>query len=282
MISSSSSTHNLGIDIRNLGTMSNFNIKNNIIVNNGNVGFLQVMNNNVNGLYIDNNILYNNANSDNPVISGSNYEFSGNIKANPLFVSSSDFHLQSQNSPAINNGVNVGLTKDYEGSSVPKGSAPDIGAYEYGSSVPVCTCASDGDVCTTDICQNNVCQHIQINNCCTSSSQCGSGQTCTGNACVVTSNPPTSTTGKVYYVATNGKDTNSGTSISSPFATINQAWSMVSAGDTIYVRGGTYTYSMIGETVLSGKSGTAGKMINILNYPEEKPIIDFSSNTFTF
>jgi hypothetical protein len=55
-----------------------------------------------------------------------------------------------------------------------------------------------------------------------------------------------------YYVSTTGSNNNSGT-LSSPFATINKAWSMVSAGDIIYVRGGTYTYAMMGQTVLSGK-----------------------------
>ena len=53
--------------------------------------------------------------------------------ANPLFVSSSssDFHLQAT-SPAINAGVDVGLTTDYAGRTVPFGVAPDIGAYEAG------------------------------------------------------------------------------------------------------------------------------------------------------
>ncbi len=54
------------------------------------------------------------------------------LNADPLFVSTSDFHLQL-GSPAINAGVDVGLTSDYEGKHVPRGSAPDIGAYEYQS-----------------------------------------------------------------------------------------------------------------------------------------------------
>lgn len=83
-----------------------------------------------------------------------------------------------------------------------------------------------------------------------------------------------------YYVSTTGSNNNSGT-LSSPFATINKAWSMVSAGDIIYVRGGTYTYAMMGQTVLSGKSGTAGNLITITNYPGESPVINFSSSTFT-
>ena len=41
-----------------------------------------------------------------------------------------DFHLSS-GSPAINAGVDVGLTSDSEGKAVPYGAAPDIGAHEY-------------------------------------------------------------------------------------------------------------------------------------------------------
>jgi hypothetical protein len=41
-----------------------------------------------------------------------------------------DFTLQ-KTSPCIDTGTDVGLTQDFEGNSVPQGSAPDIGAYEY-------------------------------------------------------------------------------------------------------------------------------------------------------
>ncbi|MFC1615314.1 MopE-related protein [Patescibacteria group bacterium] len=74
----------------------------------------------------DYNILYNN---------GVNYFGSGSqgansINTNPLFVNpaSHDFHLQST-SPAINAGVNVGLTEDFDGNAIVGN--PDIGAYEY-------------------------------------------------------------------------------------------------------------------------------------------------------
>lgn len=53
-------------------------------------------------------------------------------ESDPKFVSVSggDFHLQ-YNSPAINAGTDVGFTQDNEGNSVPQGSAPDIGAFEF-------------------------------------------------------------------------------------------------------------------------------------------------------
>ena len=60
----------------------------------------------INGLHTDNNILYNNANNNDPVFTGNsvgNYEFLNNQKVDPLFVSSTDFHLQAT-SPAIGKG----------------------------------------------------------------------------------------------------------------------------------------------------------------------------------
>ena len=42
-----------------------------------------------------------------------------------------------------------------------------------------------------------------------------------------------------YFVATNGSDSNSGTS-DKPFATVGKAQSKVMAGDTVYIRQGTY------------------------------------------
>jgi hypothetical protein len=60
--------------------------------------------------------------------------------SDPKFVNlgGEDFHLQA-GSPAINKGVNLGYTKDYEDHAVPIGAAPDIGAYEYGQTVPDAT-----------------------------------------------------------------------------------------------------------------------------------------------
>ena len=54
-----------------------------------------------------------------------------NITADPLFVSTSDFHLKST-SPCINAGIATGLsfiTTDYDGQAI--SDPPEIGAYEY-------------------------------------------------------------------------------------------------------------------------------------------------------
>lgn len=62
-----------------------------------------------------------------------NYIASGNITSNPLFKSSTDFHLQSA-SPCINAGLDVSAItggKDFHGASR-YGAAYDIGAFEYG------------------------------------------------------------------------------------------------------------------------------------------------------
>jgi uncharacterized repeat protein (TIGR02059 family) len=81
-----------------------------------------------------------------------------------------------------------------------------------------------------------------------------------------------------YYISPNGNDSNSGT-IDSPFFTLNKAWSVVQAGDIIYVRGGVYRFSS--RQTLSGKSGTSSNMIKIWAYPGEKPVFTKSSSFTT-
>jgi hypothetical protein len=86
-------------------------------------------------------------------------------------------------------------------------------------------------------------------------------------------------TGKTYYVSPNGSDSSGDGSISKPYYSLETAWSHVSAGDTIYMRGGNYRYT---DTInLEGRSGTSSNYINIWNYPGEKPIINYSGVAFT-
>ena len=79
-----------------------------------------------------------------------------------------------------------------------------------------------------------------------------------------------SLSGTRYYVSPGGKDSNAG-SLSQPFFTLNKAWTVVAAGDIIYVRGGTYSYTS--QQRLTGKNGTAANLIKIWAYPGETPVI---------
>jgi hypothetical protein len=119
----------------------NINIKNNISYATGttNLFYVQAETTDNSGLVFDYNLWY--GGSATPFIWGaSSYSFanyktassqdSHSINSDPLFVSTSDFHLQSS-SPAINAGVDIGLVSDYENNFVFKGIAPDMGAYEY-------------------------------------------------------------------------------------------------------------------------------------------------------
>jgi hypothetical protein len=91
---------------------------------------------------IKNNLLYNNSVNNTEYSQGSvdttdlasaGFNISGTINADPKFVTpGSDFHLQST-SPAVNTGINDGVTADLDGTPRPQGSAYDIGAYEYGT-----------------------------------------------------------------------------------------------------------------------------------------------------
>lgn len=75
--------------------------------------------------------------------------------------------------------------------------------------------------------------------------------------------------GTSRYVSTSGNDTNAGT-LASPWQTIRHAVSAVSAGDTIYIRAGTYHEHSVNIT----RSGTANNYITMMPYQSESVIID--------
>lgn len=88
--------------------------------------------------------------------------------------------------------------------------------------------------------------------------------------------------GAVYYVATDGNDSNAG-SQAKPFATLKKANAVVAPGDTVWVRGGTYylrdtTYARndgMSAGILLNRSGESdSKRIHYLAYPGELPIFD--------
>jgi hypothetical protein len=87
-----------------------------------------------------------------------------------------------------------------------------------------------------------------------------------------------------YYIATNGSNSATG-AISQPFATLQKGNEVAVAGDTIYIRGGTYsitTPSNSGAGITITKSGTSdSKRIYFWAYPGEIPVFDFSKMTIS-
>jgi hypothetical protein len=78
-------------------------------------------------------------------------------------------------------------------------------------------------------------------------------------------------TGTAYYVATTGSDSYDGTE-DYPFQTIQKAADKVKAGDTVYIKAGTYY-----EKVTITASGTAGNYITFLPYGDGDVVIDGQS-----
>jgi len=77
-----------------------------------------------------------------------------------------------------------------------------------------------------------------------------------------------SSAGAVYYVATNGNDANAGTE-TQPWRTIGKAARTLVAGDTVYIKAGTYR-----ERVVPLNSGSAGNFITYAAYPGHTVTID--------
>jgi hypothetical protein len=78
-----------------------------------------------------------------------------------------------------------------------------------------------------------------------------------------------------YYVATNGSDSNNG-SQAAPFKTFERAIAPLQPGDTLYIRGGTYTDQINLQD--SNKSGRAGAYITIAGYPGETVILQHAGD----
>lgn len=114
----------------------------------------------------------------------------------------------------------------------------------------------------------------------TSGSSSGVSNTGSGNSGVSSSTGSTSSStspntssaslvASAHYVSTSGNDANAGTS-TSPWRTIQHAANAASAGDTVYVRAGTYN-----ESVTVNVSGSAsGGYVTFQNYPGETAIVD--------
>ena len=84
-----------------------------------------------------------------------------------------------------------------------------------------------------------------------------------------------------FFVSTIGSDNNPG-SKEQPFKTLNKAWSVISTGDTIFLRAGKYSNAIMpATTYFRNKNGTSTDPIVITNYQNEKPVLDYSDATFT-
>ncbi|WP_254512317.1 right-handed parallel beta-helix repeat-containing protein [Anatilimnocola floriformis] len=91
--------------------------------------------------------------------------------------------------------------------------------------------------------------------------------------------------GHSWYVAPAGDDTAAG-DLEHPFASITRAQKSAAAGDTVYLRGGTYkptdadvvqTRGIFAHLFVLDKSGERDKPITYSAYREERPVFDCSS-----
>jgi MYXO-CTERM domain-containing protein len=81
-----------------------------------------------------------------------------------------------------------------------------------------------------------------------------------------------------FYVAPTGSDSAAGT-MAAPFATMQKGHDSASAGDTVWLRGGTYKPTKQIKLSNSGQSDT--NRIKFFAYTGEKPVIDFSGYVST-
>jgi parallel beta-helix repeat protein len=83
-----------------------------------------------------------------------------------------------------------------------------------------------------------------------------------------------------YFISslTGNDNTNTGLSVSSPFATIQKAADLTNPGDTVFVMNGTYTNVCNQCLVVTvTRPGTAAKWIVYKNYPNHKPLLQFNA-----
>lgn len=80
-----------------------------------------------------------------------------------------------------------------------------------------------------------------------------------------------------YYVSAAGSDSNNGLSKTTAFKTLTKALTKATAGTTIFVLNGTYSYS---STLKLSTSGTSSAPIKILSYSGHTPVIDFSNQAY--
>lgn len=78
-----------------------------------------------------------------------------------------------------------------------------------------------------------------------------------------------------YWVAPDGSDSNAGTE-DEPFETVGRGQEAASAGDTVWVRGGTWSFSSGTVGVAFNKAGQEGNPIQYFAVERETPVFDLS------
>jgi len=133
-------TEGTGIRLLTAKDGASYIVHDNKIINNifYNVGNAIEMDEEPESTIISNNIFYNSNSNIQLFYNGTNYSlvnfeslsvnYINNLELNPSFSNNSDFNLNSA-SPAIDAGLNVGLTTDFNNNLL--NNAPDIGAVEY-------------------------------------------------------------------------------------------------------------------------------------------------------
>jgi len=94
-------------------------------------------------------------------------------------------------------------------------------------------------------------------------------------ACMALVVPIWSQAAAVYYVSPSGSDANAGTNPSAPWKTVGKAVTNLVAGQTAYLRAGTYSE----KKLLFQHSGSAGNFVTLAAYPGEQPIMDAGGAT---
>ena len=92
----------------------------------------------------------------------------------------------------------------------------------------------------------------------------------------VTSAGPARAAGTTYYMSTGGSDANAGTSLAAPWRTFKHSLLALGAGDTLFIRGGTYSEVFDGGLT----AGTAQTPITVTGYPADPPPLVKGSLTF--
>ncbi|MGW2517961.1 right-handed parallel beta-helix repeat-containing protein [Streptomyces sp. NPDC001617] len=95
-------------------------------------------------------------------------------------------------------------------------------------------------------------------------------------ALVALSGTPAQAASSTQYVSPSGTDSAAGTQ-SAP-TTLATAISRIASGGTIYLRGGTYSYSST-VTIPAGSNGTSSARTTVTAYPGETPVLNFSAQS---